>query len=88
MGRTPECILGRSDEETRRLEAQSLLYAPHSEHLLRLAGIEPGMRVLDVGCGTGELTALAARLVGPSGHVTGVDSDPRMLATAARARNR
>ena len=48
------------------------------------AGIRPGDRVLDVACGTGVLTAEAARRVGASGTVTGLDLSPEMLAVAAR----
>lgn len=46
------------------------------------AGIGPGMRVLDVGCGTGITTAALAELVGPDGHVTGVDFSEERLAIA------
>ncbi|MET8564123.1 class I SAM-dependent methyltransferase [Streptomyces flaveolus] len=77
-------IMGKSPEETRRLELQSRLYAPHSRHLLELSGITTGMTVMDVGCGTGEVTQIVARLVGPSGHVVAVDADEDMLALAAR----
>ncbi|MCC6832530.1 MAG: methyltransferase domain-containing protein [Thermoleophilia bacterium] len=49
------------------------------------AGVAAGMRVLEVGCGTGEVTAVLAGLVGPSGHVTAVDRDAVAL---ARARDR
>ncbi|MBT2413565.1 class I SAM-dependent methyltransferase [Streptomyces sp. ISL-12] len=77
-------MLGRSQHETRRLDLQSRLYAAHSAHLLTLAGLRTGMKVVDVGCGTGELTSIAARIVGPSGHVIGVDHDPDMLAVAER----
>lgn len=53
-----------------------------TERLLADAGIGPGMRVLDVGCGGGIVTLMAARLVGPGGHVVGLDRDPRPLAAA------
>jgi 2-polyprenyl-3-methyl-5-hydroxy-6-metoxy-1,4-benzoquinol methylase len=56
-----------------------------SEHLLECAGLATGMRVLDVGCGNGELTLLAARLVGPRGRVLGVDRCPDAI---SRARSR
>lgn len=45
--------------------------------------IQPGQRTLEVGAGTGEVTARLARLVGPSGSVTAVDRDTRYLAPTA-----
>lgn len=78
-------VLGRTASETERLRLQAHIYAPHSEHLLVLAGIRAGMRVLDIGCGAGDLTMIAARLVGTAGAVIGVDLDADML-ELARAR--
>jgi demethylmenaquinone methyltransferase/2-methoxy-6-polyprenyl-1,4-benzoquinol methylase len=46
------------------------------------AGIQPGMRVLDVGVGTGLTAREAALLVGPTGHVTGVDPSTGMMERA------
>lgn len=77
-----EYTMGYSEHETRRLQLQAKIYQPHSQHLLSLAGIGPGMRVIDIGCGAGDVSILAARLVGPSGTVLGVDSDPAILAVA------
>lgn len=77
-------VMGRTTEEAQRLDLQAAIYGPHTEHLLRLAGIGPGMRVLDVGCGPGDVTMRAARLVGPTGHVIGVDTDPAMITLARR----
>jgi ubiquinone/menaquinone biosynthesis C-methylase UbiE len=57
---------------------------PYTERLLRLAGIQPGMRVLDVGCGAGDVAMLTAQMVGPSGAVTGVDRSAQALALAER----
>ena len=50
---------------------------------LKAIGVE-GSRALDVACGTGDMTALLARLVGPKGHVTGLDFSAGMLAVARR----
>ncbi|MBI3650748.1 MAG: methyltransferase domain-containing protein [Acidobacteria bacterium] len=58
-----------------------------TERLLIDAGIGAGMRVLDVGCGRGDVSLLAARLVGEQGKVLGVDRDAVPLA-AARTRAR
>ena len=77
-------VLERSSEETARLQLQARLYDSASEHLLRAAGIDAGMRVLDVGTGAGDVALLLARLVGPSGAVLAVDSDPDILDVARR----
>ncbi|MGY4644272.1 class I SAM-dependent methyltransferase [Cellulomonas sp. URHB0016] len=60
------------------------MYEPFQAALLSAAGIRPGERVLDVGCGYGTTTLAAADLARP-GTVTGVDVSPTML-DAARAR--
>ena len=49
---------------------------------LALAAIEPGMTVLDLGCGAGFDAFLAWRQVGPAGRVIGVDMTDEMLALA------
>ena len=51
--------------------------------LVRQAGIRPGERVLDVGCGTGALVLLVAREE-PGAELTGIDPDPRALDLARR----
>jgi arsenite methyltransferase len=47
-----------------------------------LGRLEPGEQVLDLGCGAGTDTFVAAQMVGPEGRVTGIDMTPEMLAKA------
>lgn len=83
----PTYVVGRSPEETRWLQKQGDLVSPSTRILLQRAGIVPGMKVLDVGSGAGDVALLAAELVGSTGLVVGVDSDPAVLETArVRAR--
>jgi len=56
--------------------------ADMTERLLVDAGIAAGMRVLDIGCGRGDVSLLVARLVGAQGSVLGVDRDAGALAMA------
>ena len=49
------------------------------EALLRAAGAGPGLRIADIGAGTGLFTMLFARAVGPSGHVYAVDIAPKFI---------
>lgn len=68
-------VLERTDAEAERLKAQAQLMVPSSERVLRSAGLVPGIRCLDAGCGPGEGMRILGRIVGPSGHVTGLDID-------------
>jgi len=56
---------------------------PLTARLLADAGVGPGMRVLHLGTGAGDVALLAARIVGPSGRVVSVDRDLRTLMLAA-----
>jgi ubiquinone/menaquinone biosynthesis C-methylase UbiE len=77
-------ILGHSPAEIRRLIDQAAILRPTTERLLRSAGIEPGMRVLDLGCGAGDVALLAGKLVGASGSVVGIDRNAEVLAVARK----
>ena len=55
---------------------------------LRYAGLRPGMRVLDVACGTGLTTKSGLGLVGPSGYVVGLDPSSGMLREARKGPSR
>src|SRR5437588_4775692 len=77
-------VLGHSARELERLTAQARLYEPFTMQFFRDAGIQPGMRVLDVGCGSGDVSFLVARMVGPAGEVVGIDRAPAAVETATR----
>ena len=81
----PEYALGSTDTEHKRLIWQAQRLAPLTERFFHDVGILPGQRVLDLGSGLGDVAMLAARIVGPSGEVVGVERDSRSI---ARARTR
>jgi len=55
------------------------------ERIVELAALQPGESVLDVACGKGATLLPAARAVGPSGQVTGIDIVPAMVEAARSA---
>jgi cyclopropane fatty-acyl-phospholipid synthase-like methyltransferase len=73
---------GSGEDELGRLELQGRALAPATRMIFGAAGIRPGMRVLDLGCGAGDVTFVAADLVGPDGSVVGVDRSLQALARA------
>ena len=81
-------ILGHSEAEITRLQTQAKILRPITERLLRSAGARPGMRVLDLGSGAGDVAMLAAELVGPSGSVVGIDRNSQVLSIATERANR
>ena len=77
--------LGETDDERARLVTQAKLIDRITERYLREAGLAPGMRVLDLGTGMGDVALIAAQIVGPAGRGVGVERDAATVA-AARAR--
>ncbi|MCU0494358.1 MAG: methyltransferase domain-containing protein [Chloroflexaceae bacterium] len=73
---------GQAGKERLSLIAEVL--QPTTAQLFAQAGLRPGMRALDVGCGGGAVTLELARRVGPQGHVTGLDFDETILALATQ----
>jgi SAM-dependent methyltransferase len=76
--------MGRSNAETARLQDQAHLYEPSTRRMLEAAGLCPGMKVLDLGSGAGDVAMLAAEMVGATGSVVGIDSNAAVLDTARR----
>jgi ubiquinone/menaquinone biosynthesis C-methylase UbiE len=81
----PAYVLGHSERELERLRAQARLIEPITRGFFREAGLAPGMRVLDIGSGAGDVAFLAAELVGSSGEVLGIDRVATAVAAATRA---
>lgn len=82
--RSVQYVLGHSADELARLERQSAIFEAPTNALLRRAGLAPGMRVLDIGCGAGDVSLVVSDFVGPAGHVVGVDRAPEAVVTARR----
>ena len=83
----PEYALGSNDTEIARLQTQAALIAEPTTLLLQRGGIRPGMRVLDLGSGPGDVAFQVAEIVGPDGSVVGVEQDPAQIAVAMRRRD-
>jgi SAM-dependent methyltransferase len=80
--------LGADPLELERLNRQGRVLAPATRTILEAAGVRTGMRVLDLGSGMGDMAFVAAKLVGPTGEVVGIDRAPEPVAKAnLRARH-
>jgi len=75
-------VLGHAEQELDRLETQARIVDPITRRFWVRAGLRPGMRVLDVGCGAGHTTVLLAELVGEQGTVVGIDNAAEAVAVA------
>jgi cyclopropane fatty-acyl-phospholipid synthase-like methyltransferase len=86
MERSPEqhesYVLRGGQAGAERLRLIDRIKWPTTEQLLNKAGLEAGMRVLDIGCGGGAVTLRMATLVGAEGEVVGTDFDPSVLRLA------
>jgi len=77
-----EYVLATGTAAANRLRLLHSLYGSGARRVLLEAGIQPGMRVADIGCGVGTVSALLAELVGPTGEVVGIDFSHAQLAQA------
>lgn len=66
------------------ISLERILYSKPRRRLHELIGPLPATSIVDVGCGTGLNFAGLRDLVGPGGHVIGIDASPSMLAAARR----
>ena len=77
-------VLGHSDRELERLSTQARVIGPITREFFTEAGIARGMRILEVGSGSGDVAVMAAELVGDQGLVVGVDRAPAAIEAARR----
>ncbi|MCI0435091.1 MAG: class I SAM-dependent methyltransferase [Gemmatimonadetes bacterium] len=77
-------VLGHTERELDRLDLQGALYRDVTRCAMIDAGIGEGTRVLDIGCGSGDVSFLAAELVGPHGFVLGIDREAITVEAARR----
>jgi ubiquinone/menaquinone biosynthesis C-methylase UbiE len=80
--KSADYAMGSTDHERQRLMRQGAILRGFLASAFRAAGLQPGMRVLDLGCGVGDVAMLAADLVGPTGSVVGIDRDAASVALA------
>ena len=74
--------VGGSAAELYERQLVPAMFAPWAPGLIELAGVQRGERVLDVACGTGVVTRLAAARVAGGGRVVGLDVNAAMLGVA------
>jgi ubiquinone/menaquinone biosynthesis C-methylase UbiE len=79
---SPYAAFGGDPAENYQRYFVPVIPGPLADELIELAAPRPGERAVDVACGTGVVTRLAAARVGPEGAVAGVDINPAMLAVA------
>jgi len=78
-------VIRGGEEGKKRLDLLAAIMEPSTESLLSRVGVGPGDRFMDLGCGGGHVSFLAARIVGPHGSVAGVDLDETKLELAREA---
>jgi precorrin-6B methylase 2 len=84
MSESDSYPLGYSEDGAGRLANQGAFLEDLTADVLRRAGIESGMEVLDLGCGVGDVSVLAATMVGEFGAVLGIDRAASSVETARR----
>lgn len=84
VGSKVDYAMGSTDRERQRLMLQGEILRGPLEAAFRSVGITSGMRVLDIGCGVGDVAMLAAELVGSSGSVVALDRDAASIDWAKR----
>lgn len=72
-------VLGYASNEMKRLQIQALLFESSAKNSLIKAGLRPGMKCMDVGCGIGNISKLMSDMVGNKGTVLGTDIEKKYV---------
>jgi SAM-dependent methyltransferase len=83
MSSSEYALSHHSDGEIKRLIFESEMLRPITGRMLSAVNVRPGMRVLDIGCGVGGMSRLAADLVGENGFVLGIDRKENAIEVAS-----
>ncbi len=84
-GRRLAGILGYDETWLQGIPESSIESFAGTGNPFSIEELKPGEKVVDIGCGAGIDSIIAARMVAPTGHVVGVDMTPNMLEKARRA---
>ena len=84
---THDYIIRGGDQGKARLNILAGVLHDHTLSLLEANGLNPGCSFLDLGCGGGNVSIMAAKIVGDSGKVVGVDFDAEIIALAQKDAN-
>jgi SAM-dependent methyltransferase len=77
-------ILATGGKDVERLRLLHAVYGPATEAMFGRIGLRPGMRVVDVGCGSGNTACWVAERIGPSGSVVAIDNSPGQIEQARK----
>jgi ubiquinone/menaquinone biosynthesis C-methylase UbiE len=83
-GEQGEYVLATGEPAAERLRLVNEIFGPGTRRLLKIAGLKPGMRVVEIGCGTGLVSFWMAGEVGSDGSVTAVDASAEQIQAAQR----
>jgi SAM-dependent methyltransferase len=77
-------ILATGGKDVERLRLLHEVYGPGTEALFHRVGLRPGMLVVEVGCGSGNIACWVAGQIGPGGSVIGIDNSPAQIEQARK----
>src|SRR5262249_49460153 len=81
-------ILATGRKDVKRLRLLHEVYGPGTEALFQRVGLRDGLRVVEIGCGSGNIACWVAQQVAPGGSVVAIDASPDQIEEARRQSQR